>query len=460
MAGTGRARMDLTKGPIFRTLLVFSLPILAGSVVTQLYNVADSIVVGQFVGADALAAVSAATPCMSLINMFLIGLSTGSNVVIAQRAGSHDQARLQKAIGTVASLTLIISLFVTVAGVLLTRSLLQMMQTPENVLSDAVLYLTVIFIGTSGNLIYNMGSGALRGMGDSLWPFLFLTFCSVLNVVLDLLLVAAFSMGVLGVAVATAISQLISGIGIIIRLNRGGYGVKLHWKSIRFDPGETRDVLRIGLPASIQNVGNAIANICCQTFYNSFGSIFIAGNSIVTKIEDFSYIPAVALSTAVCTFVGQNIAAMKMDRLKKGINSAILVLLGIGTLMCGIMLAFRNVLPHAFTQNADVVFVAAEGLSILAFVSVFHGIDRVLVNAMRGAGKSVVPMVTAQFGAFSRIPLVWLLAIRTGNYHGVFWAMLIASLLRTLAIMFYYFFGGWKKTVQQYLEKHGKTQGA
>ena len=136
MAGTGRARMDLTRGPIFKTLLIFSLPILAGSVVTQLYNVADSIVVGQFVGADALAAVSAATPCMSLINMFLIGLSTGSNVVIAQRAGSHDHERLQKAIGTVAALTLVISLFVTIAGVSLSRPLLKMMQTPENVLSE------------------------------------------------------------------------------------------------------------------------------------------------------------------------------------------------------------------------------------------------------------------------------------------------------------------------------------
>lgn len=456
MAG-GRARMDLTKGPIFKTLVVFSLPILAGSVVTQLYNVADSIVVGQFVGADALAAVSAATPSMSLINMFLIGLSTGSNVVIAQRAGSHDTLRLQRAIGTVAALTLVISLFVTAAGVLLAGPLLRLMQTPENVLSDATLYMTVIFIGTSGNLIYNMGSGALRGMGDSLWPFLFLTFCSVLNVILDLLFVAVFSWGVLGVAVATAIAQFISGIGIVIRLNRGSYGVKLRVKDIRFDPGETRSVISIGLPASIQNVGNAIANICCQTFYNGFGSTFIAGNSIVTKIEDFSYIPAVALSTAICTFVGQNIAAMKMDRLKKGINSAMLVLLMIGTFMCGVMLAFRTVLPQAFTKDTGVILIASEGLSILAFVSVFHGIDRVLVNAMRGAGKSVVPMVTAQFGAFSRIPLVYLLAVRTGSYHGVFYAMLIASLLRTIAIMVYYSFGGWKNTVKEYLEKHGRA---
>ncbi|MBQ6551959.1 MAG: MATE family efflux transporter [Lachnospiraceae bacterium] len=454
MAGNGKARMDLTRGPVFRTLFVFSLPILAGSVVTQLYNVADSIVVGQVVGADALAAVSAATPAMSLINMFLIGLSTGSNVVIAHRAGSQDNARLQKAVGTVAALTLAISLFVTVAGSLLSRPLLRAMQTPENVLSDAVLYLTVIFIGTSGNLIYNMGSGALRGMGDSLWPFLFLTFCSVLNVILDVLFVAVFGMGVLGAAVATAIAQLISGIGIVLRLNRGNYGVKLRLSDIRFDPLEAKSVISIGLPASIQNVGNAIANICCQTFYNGFGSTFIAGNSIVTKIEDFSYIPAVALSTAVCTFVGQNIAAMKMDRLKKGVNSAMLVLFGIGTAMCGVMLGLRDVLPLAFTKDADVILIASEGLSVLAFVSVFHGIDRVLVNAMRGAGKSVVPMVTAQFGAFSRIPLVWLLAVRTGNYHGVFYAMLIASLLRTLAIMAYYFFGGWKNTVRQYLEKH------
>jgi len=448
-----KTRIDLTRGPIFKTLLRFSVPILLGCIVTQLYNVADSVVVGQFVGSDALAAVSASGPVQNIINMFLIGLSTGSNVVIAQAAGRRDDTSLQKAIGTVAALTLSAAAIITTLGLILSRPMLQLMGTPENIFADSVAYLTIIFIGAAGNLIYNMGSGALRGMGDSVWPFLFLTFCSVLNLALDLITVCLFKWGVMGAAVATAVSQFVSGAGIIWRLNHGGYPVRLTLRGIRFDPKETKKVISIGLPAAIQNIGNSIAAVCMMSYNNRFGSDFIAANSIVTKIDDFSYIPTTALSTAVCTFVGQNIAALEMDRVKKGINYTIYTLVVIGAVMCGIIVALRDWLPFAFTQNPAVADIAAQGLTVLAFVSIFHGIDRCLVNAMRGAGKSVVPMITAQFGAFSRIPLGYFLAVRTGNYMGIFYSMLIASALRTIAIAVYYYFGGWKNAVEQFTQK-------
>ena len=207
----GKGRIDLTEGPIFKNLMVFTLPILLGAIVTQLYNVTDSIIVGQFVSADALAAVSASSPVMSLINMFLIGLSAGSSVVIAQRVGAKDRDALQNAVGTIACLTLLCSLFITVVGLLISRPLLAVLGTPENIFSDSLAYLIVVYLGTTGNMIYQMGSGALRGMGDSTWPFLFLLMCSVLNIVLDLVAVLALGLGVLGVAIATAVSQLVSG---------------------------------------------------------------------------------------------------------------------------------------------------------------------------------------------------------------------------------------------------------
>ena len=231
-----KTRLDLTQGPVFSTLLRFSLPILLGCIVTQLYNVADSVVVGQFVGSDALAAVSASGPVQNIINMFLIGLSTGSNVVIAQAAGRRDEASLRKAIGTVAALTLSAAAVITVLGLILTNPMLRLMGTPENIFADSAAYLTIIFIGAAGNLVYNMGSGALRGMGDSVWPFLFLTFCSVLNLVLDLVAVVVLGWGVMGAAIATAVSQFVSGAGIIWRLNHGGYPVRLTLRAIRFDP--------------------------------------------------------------------------------------------------------------------------------------------------------------------------------------------------------------------------------
>jgi putative MATE family efflux protein len=441
-------KTQLTEGPILKGLLLFSIPILLGSIVTELYHVADSVVVGQFIGADALAAVSAGAPVMTIINMFLIGLSSGSNVVIAQRVGAGDGKALQKAVGTVAVLTLSFSAFITIVGLCVSRPLLNLLGTPDNIISDAHAYLFVIFLGVTGNLVYNMGSGALRGMGDSTWPFYFLLLCSGLNVVLDLVAVALLGWGVVGVAVATSLSQLVSGIGILARLNRGDYGVSLKIRDIRYDRKEGKAVALIGLPAGIQNIGNSLAAMCVQSSANFFGSTFIAANSIVTKMENFAYIPVVALSTALCTFVGQNIGRFKMERIRKGINDSILVWVGVGCLMGVGMILLRNVLPLLFTQDRHVAEIASRGLMVMAAASAYHGIDRCLVNAMRGAGKSVVPMVTAQFGAFSRIPLAYFLGVRRGDYMGIFYAMAIASALRCAAIAFYYYCGGWKRAVE------------
>ena len=371
-----RTRIDLTNGPIFKSLLSFAVPILLGNIVTQLYNVADSIIVGRFVSSDALASVSAATPVMSFINLFLIGLSSGSNVIIAQRTGTKNKEQLQKAMNTIGFLTVSCSLFITVVGLLICKPLLTALGTPEAIFKDSLAYLIVIYLGTSGNLIYQMGSGALRGMGDSVWPFLFLCLCSALNVVLDLFAVLVLNMGVLGVAIATALSQLVSGIGIIRRINTGGYDVKVGIKNLKPDKFESGQIISIGLPAAIQNVGNSIAALCVQSSVNVFGSSFIAANSIVTKVDDMINIPVMALSTALCTFVGQNMGLMQMDRIKKGINTSIssLSILGVG--LCGVLIALRKVFPYLFTTEQIVAEYAAEGLFIMSFMCLFHGIDR------------------------------------------------------------------------------------
>lgn len=456
----GRNRVDLTEGPVFKNLIIFSIPILLGSIVTQLYNIADSVIVGQFVSADALAAVSASGPVMNIINMFMIGLSSGSTVVIAQRVGAGNKEALQRSVGTIAWLVLVCSAFITAVGLVASRPLLTLLGTPESIFNDASYYLVVIYLGTTGNMIYQMGSGALRGMGDSTWPFLFLLLCSVLNVVLDLAAVLVFDLGVLGVAIATALSQLVSGIGIIYRINNGGYGVKLTVKSIRPDKVECGKIIGIGLPAAIQNVGNMIAAMFVQSSVNHFGTAFIAANSIVTKVDNMINIPVVALSTALCTFVGQNMGLFRMERIKKGINYSIgsLCVLGVG--LCGVLIAFRHQLPLMFTQETEVIAYAAEGIFIMSFMCLFHGVDRCLVNAMRGAGKSVVPMITAQFGAFSRIPLSYFLAVRVENCRGIFFALVIASFLRMAAIAVYYYCGGWKRAVEKFERKHKEELAA
>ena len=228
-----RTQIDLTRGPIFRKLLLFSLPILLGSIVTEFYNVADSMIVGRFIGAQALAAVSACSPSSSIINMFLVGLQVGASVVVAQKVGARDKAHLEDAVNTIASLTLISALLLAVGGLALTRTLLTALNTPEEIYDDAAVYMSVIFIGTAGNLTYNVGSGVLRGMGDSTWSFIFLVMCSLLNLVLDIVAVQVLGAGVAGVAVATAVSQLLSGLGMVARLNRSDYGARLHLRSLR-----------------------------------------------------------------------------------------------------------------------------------------------------------------------------------------------------------------------------------
>ena len=449
-----RGRADLLNGPIFKSLLLFSLPILLGSIVTQLYNVADSMIVGRYVSADALAAVSASSPVMSIINMFLIGLSSGSTVVIAQRVGLGDKEALRKAVGTTGFLTLACSLFITAAGLLASRPLLTLLGTPARIYDASLSYLTVIFLGATGNMVYQMGSGALRGMGDASWPFYFLLLCSGLNVVLDLFTVLVLDLGVLGVAIATAVSQLISGVGVVLRLGHGDYGIRLSLSLLKPDPGEMKRIAGIGLPAAVQNIGNAVAALAVQSSVNFFGPSFIAANSIVTKVDDLLYIPIMALSTALCTFVGQNMGAFRMDRIKKGINQSIAFLTALGVLLTAILIFCRSLLPRLFTDEEDVISYAASGIFIMSFVCLFHGTDRCLVNAMRGAGKSVVPMITAQFGAFSRIPLAYFLGVKTGDWHGIFWALLIASFLRAAAIAVYYYGGGWKRAVKKFERLH------
>ena len=450
----GKNTIDLVNGPIFSSLIRFAVPILFGSIVTQFYNVADSMIVGRFISSEALAAVSASTPIVSIINLFAIGLSSGSNVVIAQRVGSGNREALQKAVSTVSFLTLSCSVFITVLGLIVSRPLLALLKTPEEIMDASTLYLIIVFLGTTGNLVYQMGTGGLRGMGDVNWPLFFLIICSVLNIVFDLIAVLVFGLGVEGVAAATAISQIISGAGIIYRINRGNYGVKVSLSELKPDRYELGEIVRIGLPAAIQNIGNTLASMFVQSSVNTFGSTFIAANSIVTRVDTMLYIPVDALSTALCTFVGQNMGRLQLDRIRKGINSSIATLTVCGVGLCGIQIAFRHVLPMIFTKDTAVLDIAADGLFIMAFQCLFYSIDRCLVNAMRGAGKSVVPMITAQFGAFSRIPLSYYLGVKTGDWHGIFWAMLIAAFLRNAAITVYYFCGGWSRVVKQYEEKH------
>ena len=318
MATSPSARKgDLTEGSIVKKLTLFALPLIAGNIVSQLYNVADSVVVGNFVSSDALAAVGASFPVMMCFNALFWGLSMGAGILIAQCFGAKEQDKLQNAVNTAFTLTLILGSVITVLGALFSRQMLIVMKTPANILADSTTYLSIIFYATVGNMIYNMGSGILRGMGDSRWPLLFLIFCSCMNVLLDLVFVIFLDMGVAGVAWATLISQYVSAVLTVLRIHFGGYAARVQYRKLRVNKESFSQIMRLGLPSGIQEMAYSLGMMLVQSFSNGFGSDFIAANSIIMKVDGFAVMPMMGIGAAISTFVGQNMGANKLDRTKK-----------------------------------------------------------------------------------------------------------------------------------------------
>ena len=422
---------DLTEGNIVSKLTLFALPLIAGNIVNQLYNVADSVVVGNFVGSDALAAVGVSFSVMMCFNALFFGLSMGAGILIAQCFGAKRQEQLQNAVNTAFSLTLILGTAITVLGVLLSRGILMLMQTPTNILDDSATYLSI-----------------LRGMGDSRWPLLFLIFCSVMNVILDLVFVIFLKMGVSGVAWATLLSQYSSAVLVLLRIHFGGYAARIQFRHLRIKKESLMHILRLGLPAGIQEMAYSIGMAIVQSFSNGFGSDFIAANSIIMKVDGFAVMPMMGLGSAIATFVGQNMGAGKLDRTKKGIRAATMIVIGIGLVMGMLFLGFSHYLIRAFTDNTSVIEMAMNGLRFLAFVYTIMGIGSVVSGAMRGAGASVAPMITSLCGLLVRIPVAYFVAVLPHNFMGLFVAMASAMAVNCILISIYYFKGNWRsKTV-------------
>ncbi len=439
------SRGDLTEGPIAKKLLIFSLPMIVGNLISQLYNVVDSIVVGNFVGSDALAAVSASFPIMMLFNAMFWGVAVGAGIVIAQNFGAKRYDVLNKAVNTAFGLVYASGLIITIIGVLFSGPLLRLLGTPENIIGDSTVYLAIIFAGTLGNMAYNIGGGILRGMGDSRWPLVFLTVSAVLNIVLDLLFVVVFHWGVAGVAIATIISHIVSGALVHIRINSGVYPVHVSLKSmLQIDKPLSATIIRLGVPAAIQNVAMSLGSVIIQSFANRFGSNYIAANSIVQKVDGFAIVPMMAFGMALSTFVGQNVGAGRHDRAKEGIHVAMTTITGFGLILGVFLWFFGHPLMRAFTDNQTVLDIGFVGIRILAFFYFIMGMNQNLAGAMRGAGASVAPMVTSIAGSLVRIPVAYFIAVVPHNMYGLFWSM-VASILVQFVLLYSYFHSGhWK----------------
>jgi putative MATE family efflux protein len=384
--------IDMTQGVIWKQLVAFAVPLLFGFIFQQLYNTVDSVVVGNFVGKEALAAVGSTGNIINTLIGFFSGLATGASVVIARLFGARDDAGVSKAVHTTVLLTLVLAVLFTVLGVSMVPTMLRFMKTPADVFSDAKTYLTIYFAGVSGLMLYNVGAGILRAVGDSRRPLYFLVFSAIVNTVLDLVFVLAFGLGVAGVAYATIISQFLSAVLVTLTLMRSSGAYRLNLRALRFSPPMLKSIIRIGLPAAIQSALTSFSNVFVQSYINSFGSACMAGWSAYGKLDQLALLPMQSISMASTTFVGQTLGALDMRRAKRGVRIAILMsTLSTALLMLPLMLYARPLLGF-FNRDPGVLEFGRLFVVWISPFYVFACVNDILAGALRGAGESKAPM--------------------------------------------------------------------
>ena len=401
---------DMTQGPILRQLVFFSFPLMLGNVFQLLYNMVDSIIVGNFVSKQALAAIGSTTVIVSMIVFFFSGFATGAGVVIGNNFGARNMDRLHDAVHTTVAATFIFSLLLTLLGTAAVRPMLVIMRTPEDVFRDAALYLRIYIGGISGLLIYNMGSGILRAVGDSIRPLGFLILTSVLNILLDLFFVIVLKLGIAGAAVATILSQFVSAALILLLLTRTRDIYRLDWKELHIDFPILKKIFSIGMPTALQAVITSFSNIFVQGYINAFGSDVMAGWSCYNKLDHFIFLPMQSMSVASTTFVSQNAGAGNERRSRRGTFLAILITCLVIGVTAAVLTFFAPAAVRLFSPDEAVIRYGAMFIRTNAFFLIFNGIAQVLAGALRGRGDSRGPMVIMLFNfvVVRQIYLYWI----------------------------------------------------
>ena len=435
---------NMTEGVIWRSILLFSLPLIAGNIMQQLYNTADSFIVGQFVGDTALASVGMSGTMGFFLMAFLWGASTGSGVVISRYYGAKDNVNLGKAVHTTMILSVIIGAAVSVLGIVLARPFLMVLGCPEDMMPTAILYIRIFFAGMIFNAIYNMAAGILNAVGNSRRTLLYLGISSVTNIVLDLLFVAVFKWGVAGAAIATCASQLLSAVLIVIHLLRTDEPYGLRPGELMLDKLAARQIIRTGFPTAIQNAVLAFSNLLIQAGVNSYGTLAVAGFTACLKVDGFNILPVMSFSLAATTFVGQNIGAGKMDRVKKGTVTAMLMCIVYSAVISVIMITFRSKIIGLFTDSDAVVEYGVQCLMALAPFYVLLAVIHSLAGAVRGSGHTMPPMVIILISLCAyRIAWIEIAAPLFGSILGVYLTYSTSFVVGAVLMVAYTLRGKW-----------------
>ena len=434
----------MTEGNIWKQLILFSIPLLLGNLFQQLYNAVDSVIVGQFVSSQALAAVGSSFPLINLLISFFMGLSLGAGVVVSKYFGARDIDNMRKSIHSSIVITFIIGVIMTFVGILACPIILRWMQTPSDVINDSIVYLQIYFGGILFTMIYNIGSGILRAVGDTKRPLYFLIICSIINIILDLLFIIFFKMGIAGAAYATVISQAISAILTMLLLINTSNEYKISFKELKLYREQTKEIIRVGIPSGIQNAVVAISNVIVQSNINSFDWVAMAGCSACQKLDGFAIMPVLSFSMAFTTFTGQNIGAKRYDRVKQG--AKIGLILSLSTIICisATLLYFDEQLLSIFSDDPEVIKYGLMMMHTLIPMYFLLTITHALNGIIRGAGKTKVPMLV-MIVCWCCMRMAWILTMVPlfNDIQLVFYGWPITWAASSLWLIIYYLSHKW-----------------
>lgn len=447
----------MTEGNIWKLLIIFSIPLILGNLLQQMYNTADSIIVGNFVGSNGLAAVGSGTALINLIIAFSQGAAVGAGVIVSQNLGARDKQKTKLAVHTAMCIAIILGVILSAIGVIFSRYLLVWMKTPKSVLKDSVLYLQIYCGGLIFNVIYNMATGILNAAGNSKRPLIYLAIASVTNIILDLVFIKALKWGVKGAAIATDISQALScvlAVGYLLRVNSD---YKLIVKELKIHGNTAKQIIRVGLPTAIQNMVISFSNVLVQSSVNSYGATAMAGYAAYLKIDGFNILPVLSISMAVTTFTGQNVGAKKPDRIKKGMWTALIMGVVYTVIIGVVILLTSHTVLGLFTKDNEVITYGQLAMKYFCPFYFLLGILNILAGTVRGAGKGVPPMLILLFSmCIFRILWIKIALPFYSTIDGVFILYPISWFVGMVLMIIYTKFGKWlpkglNQPKQQYL---------
>nr|WP_204210560.1 MATE family efflux transporter [Pseudoflavonifractor sp. SW1122] len=438
----------MTQGPIWKRITYFALPIFLGNLFQQMYNTADSLIVGNFLGKNALAAVSSTGSLIFMLIGFLSGIAIGAGVVISRYFGGNKLEEMSKAVHTTVAFGLVAGVVMTAVGVGLSPQILRWMDTPENVMYNSQLYLSIYLMGSLGSVMYNVCVGIMQAVGDSRHPLYYLIVSSVVNVVLDLFFIAVLGMGVDGAAWATIIAQYVSAIMCLWRLLRVKDNYRVELRKIRFHWDMLKRVVRFGLPSGVQNSIIAIANVVVQSNINHFGDAAMAGVGAYSKIEGFGFLPITSFTMAMTTFVGQNLGAGQIERTKRGARFGTITSVILAELIGVAVFIFAPQLIAAFDTSPDVIAYGVDKARTSVLFYCLLAFSHAMASILRGAGKAVVPMFVMMIcWCIIRVSFLAIAVPLTGSIQMVYWVYPLTWFLSSVTFLWYYRRMDWNRNL-------------